>query len=154
QRYEAHLRSDEGMNVYGFAILGTPYIRSGFTPNLGWSHTNNYADTADAYLESFDDPKNPLAYRYGGGYRTAVEWADELKVKTAAGLETRRYRFRKTHHGPIIGAQNGKPVAARITKVEEGGELEQRFAMNRARNFTEFKAALDQRTLTGSNTIY
>lgn len=154
QRYEAHLRSDEGMNVYGFAILGTPYIRSGFTPNLGWSHTNNYADTADAYLETFDDPKNPLAYRYGGGYRTAVEWTDELKVKTAAGVETRRYRFRKTHHGPIIGAQNGKPVSARGAKVEEGGELEQRFAMNRARNFAEFKAALDQRALTGSNTIY
>src|SRR5215813_4854925 len=31
QRYEARLRSDEGLNVYGFAILGTPYIRSGFT---------------------------------------------------------------------------------------------------------------------------
>src|SRR5262249_15967342 len=57
QRYEAHLRSDEGLNVYGFAILGTPYIRSGFTQNFGWSHTNNYADTADSYLETFDDPE-------------------------------------------------------------------------------------------------
>jgi len=77
QRYEAHLRSDEGLNVYGFAILGTPYIRSGFTQNLGWSHTNNYADTADAYLETFDDPENPLAYRYGNGYRAAVEWTEK-----------------------------------------------------------------------------
>ncbi|HKE04217.1 MAG TPA: penicillin acylase family protein, partial [Blastocatellia bacterium] len=154
QRYEAHLRSDEGLNVYGFAILGTPYIRSGFTQNLGWSHTNNYADTADAYLETFDDPENPLAYRYGGGYRTAVEWTEEVKVKTANGVETRRYRFRKTHHGPIIGARDGKQVAARAAKLEEGGELQQRFAMNRARNFAEFKAALSQLALIGSNTIY
>ncbi|MGH9936950.1 MAG: penicillin acylase family protein, partial [Blastocatellia bacterium] len=154
QRYEAHLRSDEGMNVYGFAILGTPYIRSGFTPDLGWSHTNNYADTADAYLETFDDPKNPLAYRYGDAYRTAVEWTEEVKVKTASGVETRRYRFRKTHHGPIIGSRDGKQVAARAAKLEEGGELQQRFAMNRARNFAEFKAALSQLALTGSNTIY
>jgi len=154
QRYEAHLLSDEGLNVYGFAILCTPYIRSGFTQNLGWSHTNNYADTADAYLETFDDPENPLAYRYGGGYRTAVEWTEEVKVKTANGVETRRYRFRKTHHGPIIGARDGKQVAARAAKLEEGGELQQRFAMNRARNFAEFKAALSQLALIGSNTIY
>ncbi|HKD36705.1 MAG TPA: penicillin acylase family protein, partial [Pirellulales bacterium] len=154
QRYEAHLRSDEGLNVYGFAILCTPYIRSGFTQNLGWSHTNNYADTADTYLETFDDPENPLAYRYGGGYRTAVEWTEEVKVKTANGVETRRYRFRKTHHGPIIGARDGKQVAARAAKLEEGGELQQRFAMNRARNFAEFKAALSQLALIGSNTIY
>src|SRR5262245_31243175 len=154
QRYEAHLRSDEGLDVYGFAILGTPYIRSGFTQNLGWSHTNNYADTADTYLETFDDPENPLAYRYGGGYRAAVEWTEEVKVKTANGVETRRYRFRKTHHGPIIGARDGKQVAARAAMIEEGGELQQRFAMNRTRNFAEFKAALSRLTLTGSNTIY
>ncbi len=154
QRYEAHLRSDEGLNVYGFAILGTPYIRSGFNQTLGWSHTNNNADTADAYLETFDDPKNPLAYRYSDGYRNAVEWADEVRVKTDKGVEARRYRFRKTHHGPIIGQRDGKPVAARIARLEEGGELEQRFFMNRARNFGEFKAALSRLALTGSNTIY
>jgi acyl-homoserine-lactone acylase len=39
-------------------------------------------------------------------------------------------------------------------KLEEGGELLQRFAMNRARNFAEFKAALSRLALTGSNTIY
>ena len=154
QRYEAHLRSDEGLNVYGFAILGTPYIRAGFNQNLGWSHTNNYADTADAYLETFDDPKNPLAYHYGAAYRTAVEWTDEVKVKVGYKVEVRRYRFRKTHHGPIIGSRDGQPVAARVAKLEEGGELEQRFAMNRARNFAEFKAALSRLALTGSNTLY
>jgi acyl-homoserine-lactone acylase len=154
QRYEAHLHSDEGLNVYGFAILGTPYIRSGFTANLGWSHTNNYADTVDGYRETFDRPEAPLDYRYGGGYRSAVEWEDSIRVKTASGVETRRYRFRKTHHGPIVGEIEGQPVAARVARLVEGGEFAQRFAMNRARNFAEFKAALARVALTGSNTIY
>src|SRR5262249_24589892 len=30
QRYEAHLRSKQRFDVSGFAILGTPYIRTGF----------------------------------------------------------------------------------------------------------------------------
>ena len=154
QRFEAHLKSDEGLNVYGFAILGTPYIRSGFTPVLGWSHTNNYADTVDGYVETFDRPEEPLAYRYGTGYRMAVEWEDVIRVKTASGVETRRFRFRKTHHGPIVGALDGRPVAARIARMEDGGELAQRFAMNRARNFAEFRAALARVALSGSNTIY
>ncbi|MFZ4794531.1 MAG: penicillin acylase family protein [Blastocatellia bacterium] len=154
QRYEAHLNSEEGLNVYGFAILGTPYIRSGFTPVLGWSHTNNYADTVDGYVETFDRPEEPLAYRYGTGYRMAVEWEDVIRVKTASGVETRRFRFRKTHHGPIVGALDGRPVAARIARMEDGGELAQRFAMNRARNFAEFRSALARVALSGSNTIY
>ena len=150
QRYEAHLHSGERLNVYGFAILGTPYIRSGFNEFLGWSHTNNYADIGDAYLETFDDASKPLNYRYGNGYRTAVEWVDEVKV----GSEVRRYRFRKTHHGPIVGTREGKQVAARFARLVEGGELQQRFAMNQARNFAEFKTALARVALTGSNTIY
>jgi len=154
QRYEAQLKSEEGLNAYGFAILGTAYIRSGFNESFGWSHTNNYADTADVYLESFDDPKKPLSYRYGNEHRTAVEWTDEIKVKTENGIEVRRYRFRKTHHGPIIGQRAGKPVAARIARLEEGGEFEQRIAMNRARDFKEFKAALSKLSLSGSNTLY
>ncbi len=154
QRYEAQLRSEEGLNAYGFAILGTAYIRSGFNQAFGWSHTNNYADTADVYLETFDDANNPLNYRYGAGYRTATEWTDVVRVKTDAGIEARRYRFRKTHHGPIIGMRDGNAVAARIARLEEGGEVEQRFAMNRARNLPEFKAALSKLSLTGSNTLY
>src|SRR5215831_12880925 len=74
QRYEAHLHSGEGLDVSGFAILGTPYIRSGHNRDLGWSHTNNYAQTADVYLERFDDPADPLSYRYGSRHRKAVEW--------------------------------------------------------------------------------
>lgn len=154
QRYEVHLRSDEGMDVYGFAILGTPYVRSGFTSSFGWCHTNNYADTIDGYLETFDDPADPLAYRYGSGSRRADEWEAEIAVRLDSGIERRRYRFRRTHHGPIVGARGGRPVAARLARHEEGGELAQRIAMARARNFVDFKRALARTALTGSNTIY
>ncbi len=154
QRYEAHLHSKQGLNISGFAILGTPYIRSGFNAHLGWSLTNNYADTADLYALTFDDPSNPLAYRYGAGHRTAVEWTEEVRVLTDKEMETRQYRFRKTHYGPIVAARDGKPLAMRVARMEEGGASAQRFAMGRARSLAEFRAALARRSLTGSNFIY
>jgi len=153
QRYEAHLHSSEGLDVSGFAILGTPYIRSGHNQYLGWSHTNNYASTADIYLEKFDDPGDPLAYRYGAGHRRAIAWTDEIRVKTAEGFETRRIAFRKTHHGPILGVRGTDGMAVRAAAVE-GGVMMERWAMAKARSLREFQAALARVSLTGSNTIY
>lgn len=136
QRYEAHLRSGQGLNVAGFAILGTPYIRSGHNERLGWSHTNNYADVVDVYSETFDDT---LTYRYGQGRRQAAAWTTEIRVKTDAGFETRRFTLRKTHHGPIVAVRDGHPLAVR--RHAPNGLLEQRWAMARARSLAEFKAA-------------
>ena len=154
QRYEAHLHSKQGWNASGFAILCTPYLRSGHNEHLGWSHTNNYADISDVYLEKFDDPQRPRAYRYGDGYRDATEWTAEIKIKTEKGFETKRFTLRKTHHGPIAAVREGQALAIRIARYEEGGILDQRYAMNKARSFAEFKAALSRLSLTGSNTIY
>jgi len=153
QRYEAHLTSGEGLDLSGFAILGTPFIRSGHNRHLGWSHTNNYAQTVDVYLEHFDDPADPLSYRYGTARRKAIEWTDEIRVKTDKGVETRRVTFRKTEHGPILALRGSDALAVRGAAVG-GGVMEQRWAMARARNLSEFQAAMARRTLTGSNTIY
>ena len=153
QRYEAHLHSGEGLDVSGFAILGTPYIRSGHNRYLGWSHTNNYAQTADVYVETFDDPGDPLSYRYGAGHRKAVEWTDEIRVKTERGVETRTIEFRKTHHGPILGMRDGKGLAVRAAAADgrrDGAAMGHGEGAQSAR----VSGALAKVTLTGSNTIY
>ena len=155
QRYEAHLHSNQGLNISGFAMLGSPYIWSGHNETLGWSHTNTGADSTDVFVETFDKPQNPLAYRYGNDYRNAVEWTEEILVKNQNVTETKRFTFRKTHHGYIVALRAGKSLAVKAASVEVNGRLfEQKWAMARARTLNEFKAAMAQRTLTGSNTIY
>ena len=155
QRYEAHLHSNRGLNISGFAMLGSPYIWSGHNETLGWSHTNTGADSTDVFIETFDKPQNPLAYRYGNDYRNAVEWNDEILVKNQNVMETKQFTFRKTHHGYVVALRAGKSLAVKAASVEVSGRLfEQKWAMARALSLNEFKSAMAQRTLTGSNTIY
>jgi penicillin amidase len=155
QRYEAHLRSNQGLNISGFSMLGSPYIWTGHNENLGWSHTNTGADSTDVYIETFDDAKNPLRYAYGNDYRNAVEWTEEIPVSNQGNVETKRFTFRKTHHGYVVGLRAGKSLAVSAASMEVGGKLfEQKWAMARARNLAEFKSAMARRSLTGSNTMY
>jgi penicillin amidase len=155
QRYEAHLHSDQGLNISGFAMLGMPYIWTGHNEFLGWSHTNTAADSTDVYLESFDNPNDSLAYRLGDKYLKATEWSDEILVDNKGIKETKKFTFRKTHHGPIVGIRDGKYLSVRAASMEVGVKLfAQKWAMARARSLKEFQAALAHRRLTGSNTIY
>jgi penicillin amidase len=154
QRYEAHLESGEGLHISGFAALGTPYIRAGHNRDLGWSHTDSGGDVADIYVETFDDRSNPLAYRYGTNYRTATEWTEEIPVMNGARLVISRVRLRKTHHGPVFRAADGRWLSIRAADLERPGLLEQRLAMAKARSLEEFRAALSQAKIVGSNIIY
>ena len=95
QVYEGHVQSDEGWNFTGYTRFGFPLPYVGHNESAGWVSTDNAADMSDLYLESFDDPSRPLSYKYGDGRRQAVEWRDSIRVKTAAGVETRTFVLRK-----------------------------------------------------------
>lgn len=153
--YEAHLHSDEGYNFsggtgYGHAII--PIF--GFNQYLGWAYTNNFTDWVDVYEETFDQPDNPLAYRYNGGYRQAVEWKVVIKVKTGKGTREQPVILRKTHHGPILAKRNNKYLAMKVGKIKEGGVLQQIYAMAKARSLKEFKAALNHNAIVNQNIVY
>ncbi|MDP9177876.1 MAG: penicillin acylase family protein [Gemmatimonadota bacterium] len=154
QYYEAHLRSEEGWNFSGATRHGfvVPYI--GHNETLGWSVTDNYPDIGDLYVEVFDHPTRPLSYRYGTRYRSGTQWTETISVRTDSGMSTVPTVMRKTHHGPIVAVRDGKPLALRMAKLNEGAWIEQQYDMTRARSLDQFRAALRKQGVVYMNLTY
>jgi acyl-homoserine-lactone acylase len=154
QVYEGHVHSDEGWNFTGYTRFGFPFPYVGHNENGGWVSTDNAADLTDVYYETFDDPARPLAYKYGNGYRLATERTEEIKIKTATGMETRRFTMRKTHHGPILAARDGKLLAVRMAKFEADGWLREWYDMTRATSLAAMKRAMTPLNMLFGNVMY
>ncbi|HET8781974.1 MAG TPA: penicillin acylase family protein, partial [Pyrinomonadaceae bacterium] len=154
QVYEGHVHSDEGWNFTGYTRFGFPLPYVGHNQNGGWVSTDNAADLTDVYLETFDDPARPLAYKYGDGYRLATERVEDIRVKTAGGFETRKFTMRKTHHGPIVAERDGKMLSLRMAKLEADGWLREWYDMTRATSLAAMKRAMMPLNMLFGNVMY
>lgn len=150
---EVHLQSDEGLSFSGLTRFGFMLPYMGNNAYLGWAYTDNYGDHGDLYLEEFDADGD--AYRYGDGWRELTSWTDTISVRTESGLESRNYHFTKTHHGPILGVtEDGRPLAVRLAKLDEGGWFEQWYGMMRAHSLQEWRASMALLNVPYMNSMY
>jgi len=154
QVYEGHVHSDQGWDFTGYTRFGFPFPYVGHNESAGWVSTDNAADLVDVYAETFDDPKHPLAYRYGKGYRIATEHTEEIFVKMRSGLEKRSFKMVRTHHGPILGMRDGKKLALRMAKFEGDGWLREWYMMTRSRTVAELKRAMTPLNMLFGNVMY
>ena len=154
QVYEGHVHSDEGWNFTGYTRFGFPFPYVGHNESAGWVSTDNSADLTDVYAETFDDPKRPLAYRYGKDYRLATEHTEEISVKTASGMEKRTFKMVRTHHGPIVASRDGRKLAIRMAKFENDGWLREWYLMTRSKSVADLKHAMAPLNMLFGNVMY
>ena len=60
--YEAHLCSEEGLNITGGLLAGAPCILHGVNEHLGWAHTVNFCDRLDVFQLEMN-PENSNQYK-------------------------------------------------------------------------------------------
>jgi acyl-homoserine lactone acylase PvdQ len=153
--YECTILSEEGLRFQGITRYGFPLPYMGHNDRLGWGLTDNYPDNGDLYAEDVRTEGDRKFYLYGGDKRPLREWSETIKVRQADGRMAERVeRFAATHHGPIVGTRDGRPLAARLARLVEGGWFDQWYAMCRARNLAEFRKACAMCAVAYMNIVY
>ena len=161
--YEAHLVSEEGMNIIGATFPGVPIVVQGAKPDMAWVHTVNLPDLVDIYALEVDDAKKPKTYKLDGEWTPFERSESKFRVKLFGpfSLPVKRDVL-WSHHGPVLSTPTGHYAIryagmAWLEKdgpVQNLGALDQWLAMNKAENVDEWRAALNAQGVLSFNMIY
>jgi penicillin amidase len=149
--------SAPGVRVAGVTSPGLPGVVIGHNEHVAWGFTNVGPDVQDLYLERFD-PANPKRYQTPSGWQDAVVRREEIKVRkglASAEFDVVTQDVTVTRHGPIIFEGDGKRYALRWTAFDSkrlASDLN--YALNHARNWNEFNAAVQSFTAPTQNVVY
>ncbi len=152
-RHEAQVTSEEGLNVYGASTWGQFFVYQGFNEKVGWMHTSSGVDNIDEYLETVVQRGDSVFYRYGSEERPMAMRKVTITYKTDTGTAEREFTIYRTHRGPIVRKEGDKWVS--VALMEKPVEaLTQSFTRTKARNYQEFRAAMELHTNSSNNTVF
>jgi acyl-homoserine-lactone acylase len=156
--YEAHLCSEEGLNIIGATFHGAVSIFHGVNENLGWAHTTNYFDAIDIYQLQMDPRKKNHYLVDGLSYKLEQSKA-KLSVNLAKKPMEKKFilTIGKKKWWSLYGAtyKNKKGVfAIRLASNMTLKSVEEWYRMNKAKNFTEFRKALDMQGIINQYVTY
>lgn len=152
--YEAHLYSDEGLNILGGTFPGGFMIFHGVNEHLGWAHTVNHADFSDVYKLRMHEEKKDHYYFDGQVLKLKEKkyWA-WMKLLSFIKIPISRTIYESVY-GPTFLTDDGDYYAWRFIASRGLRMGEQWFAMDKARNFKEFMAALEMQAIPSTNIVY
>lgn len=164
--YLVHLEGGD-FKVAGVSLPGTCGVIIGHNERIAWGQTNTMTDNQDLYLERFH-PEDPDSYEWRGAWREVETVREEIVVK--GQKEVVLVDVRLTHHGPIIdeiAGPEGSPfrrsapatphqaLALRWTALDPSPALARAvLRINRARDWGEFRAALEDWDVPPQNFVY
>jgi acyl-homoserine-lactone acylase len=150
--YEAHLVSEEGLNILGGMFPGSPVISLGVNENLGWAHTVNYPDKIDIYQLEIN-PANKNQYKYDGQWLELEQKTIKLKAKIKGINIPVKKKAYWSKYGATITNDKGT-FSMRMGANQDIRGMEQWYRMNKARNYSEFRKAMDMVAIPMFNTMY
>ena len=154
--YEAHIASNEGLNMSGSLFLGGTSVYMGNNENLGWGMTWNYFDQGDIYKLKMH-PKKKNTYEYDGQWKKLETKKTVLHVKIGKKLilpvPKKSYW---SDLGPVIKSNVNKEeyYAFKFPSFYDVTAPLQWYRMNKAKNYDEFRDALDMMGIGMFNIVY
>jgi penicillin amidase len=139
--YEAHLCGD-GLDVVGATMPGVPFVLIGHNQSIAWGITASMVDTQDLFVER-TSPEHPGQYETPAGWEPLSVRREEIRVRGRA--EPILEQIQETRHGPALsplltGETRLLTVQASILRAGQAARGAVR--LNRARSWTDFRAAL------------
>jgi penicillin amidase len=155
--YQMGLHCTCEYNVEGFTFSGVPGVVIGHNARVAWGFTNLGADVTDLYLEKVD----------GDRYQVDGVWIP-LEIRhetiTVAGGRSVPLTVRVTNNGPLlsdvsddlakVSGGKGYAVALRWTALDPGRTIDALFALDRAGDWAQFRAAAAQFEVPSQNITY
>ena len=137
-----------GFNVEGVTLPGVPCVIIGHNDNIAWGVTNLGFDVQDFYEEKLSGAGTEFQ-----GKQEAVRTEREVVLVKGAQQPVVQDII-VTRHGPILLAENNRPFSLRWAAAEPGAYQFPFLDVNRAKNWTEFRAALKRFPGPGQNFVY
>ena len=134
--YLVHLRAP-GLNVTGATIIGLPAVIVGHNDHIAWGTTNLQFDVQDLYREQ-------------AGVSARLE-QDAIPVKSTNAIPI---ALGLTAHGPLFVSDVGVQYSLHWAANEPDGLTFPFLDIDRAQNWTEFRAALEHYGGPGQNFVY
>lgn len=151
--YEAHLSSEEGLNILGGTFSGSPVISLGSNNYLGWAHTLNYPDFSDIFQLEMH-PEEKLTYKLDGTWEKLEPYHTKAHIKILGFLKVgAKQKFYKSKYGVTFETENGF-FALRFPANRTIKTAEQWYRMGKSTNWDEFRTALEMQGIAASNIVY
>jgi len=148
-------------NVEGITLPGVPAVVFGKNQNISWTLTNIMLDDADFYIEKLDSAGTK--YLFNNEWRKINVSEEIIKVKDSLDV---KLKIRSTHRGPLISDIHPysflypdedfqkNAISMRWVGMETTEEVNAFYHINMAKNWNEFKKAVNLFSIPGQNFVY
>ncbi len=141
--FEGQLISEQGLHLTGAAPFGRNLLPLyGHNEGLAWALTVNHPDVVDLYSLICLDDEGGMRHQWQGVWQPLESRSVEVRVRDGSELRPRTLTFYDSPLGPLVAQRGATQVAIAVSGLEDNRFLETHYALARARDLDEVKAAL------------
>ncbi len=150
--YEAHVRSNAGLDVMGGLFPGSPSISLGFNRRVAWAATVNRPDLVDVYVLEMH-PEDDSLYRLDGEWVALEQRSVDIELTLWEWLPwTSTQEVLRSRHGPVLRTQHGT-YAVRYAGDGEIRQADQWYRLGHAASVDEWMAVMGMQSFANFNFV-